>query len=207
MTTTQLLASVLTGVLGALLGYYLRLRSWKFEGRHAIHRARFDEGSKFLDGLSDMVGKRFFLLQRLLWALESGDEKIMRRREREYFVEVVQWNACFWKNRNKVRLFVGDVQADEFLDYADDRRGNSPRSLHYTFVVAHRAVLAAKSDRAALGDAVLRTVRLNWRCSVFLERLTADFLRRAAALQLMDIPTAAGGAERAAAAAAASGAQ
>lgn len=91
---------------------------------------RYDEGVKFLDGLSDQIGRRFFLLQRLLWAIQEDDKGKILDREKEYFATVVDWNCSFWRNRNKIRLLVelevpSGPGAAEQADRADaaQRRG------------------------------------------------------------------------------------
>ncbi len=189
---------LLTTVLGGFWGFLLKKRSWQMETEHSIHMARFDEGVKFLDTLSEQVGKRFFLLQRFFWAIEEGNQEKILEREKEYFSTVTDWNSSFWRNRNKIRLLVNEDQANHFLDYRDDNAGDQPRSLHYKFVVAHRAILVAKTNRESLPAAQAQVVELNWKCSVFLERLTTEFLRRVTNLQLLQVPSGPGAAELAA---------
>ena len=193
-----ILGFVLTTLCGGILGYWLKQRSWRIETEHALHRARYDEGVKFLDALSDQVGRRFFLLQRYLWAIEEDDGDKMLDREKEYFTSVVEWNSTFWKNRNKIRLLVDEDQANLFLDYRDDDSGNHPTSLHYKFVAAHRVVLKAKTSRDLRQAAKKQVEELNWKSSVFLERLTTEFVQRATNLQLLQVPRGAGAAEQAA---------
>ena len=62
---------MLTTVFGGVLGFLWNRKLWKTQTEHTIYRASFDEGAKFLDELSVLVGRRFFLLQRLLWAIEE----------------------------------------------------------------------------------------------------------------------------------------
>ena len=193
-----LLGFVLTTVFGGVIGYWFKQRSWQVETEHALHRARYDEGVRFLDALSDQVGRRYFLLQRYLWAIEESDREKILNRENEYFTSVVEWNASFWRNRNKIRLLVNEHQANLFLDYADDRAGDRPTSLHYKFAAAHRAVLKAKTSPDLRQAAKEHVEELNWKASVFLERLTTEFVQRATRLQLLQIPEGPGAAEQAA---------
>jgi hypothetical protein len=144
------------------------------------------------------MGRRFYLLQRLLWAIEEDDKDKILDREKEYFASVVDWNASFWRNRNKIRLLANEEHANAFLTYEDDIAGDRPTSLHYKFVVAHRAVMNAKASRELVPIARKQVEELNWESSVFLERLTAEFLQRAAKLQLLEVPSGPGAAEQAA---------
>jgi hypothetical protein len=197
-TLLVILGFLLTTVLGGFWGFLLKKRSWQIETEHSIHKARFDEGTKFLDALSKQVGQRFFLLQRFFWAIEEGNEEKILEREKEYFSAVTDWNSCFWRNRNKIRLLVNENQANQFLDYRDDNAGEQPTSLHYKFVVTHRTVLRAKTNRESLPAAEAQVLELNWKCSVFLERLTTEFVRRVTNLQLLQVPSGPGAAELAA---------
>jgi len=65
-----ILSFILTTGFGGILGHWLKQRSWRLETGHAPHRARYDEGIKFLDALSDQAGRRSFLLQRYFLAIE-----------------------------------------------------------------------------------------------------------------------------------------
>jgi len=69
------LGFILTTVVGAFLGYLFKKRSWQIETEHSLYKTRYDEGVRFLDGLSDQIGRRFFLLQRLLWAIEEDSKE------------------------------------------------------------------------------------------------------------------------------------
>jgi len=192
------LGFLLTTVLGGVVGYLMNKRSWQVETEHALHKARYDEGVEFLDELSNMIGRRYYLLQRLLWAIEVRDKDKIYEREQEYFNSVIDWNSSFWRNRNKIRLLANEVQANAFLDYKDDSAGDKPISLHYKFVAAHRAVMEAKESPNLISEARKQVEELNWKSSIFLERLTSEFLKRAIKLQLLEIPSGPGGAERAA---------
>ncbi|MCG7587248.1 hypothetical protein [Photobacterium sp. OFAV2-7] len=188
---------LLSGILGGFFGYHLKRRAWSEETKHALHQARYKEGVEFLDELSYLIANRFFLIQRLVWAIELDDHEKIREREKQYFEVVEKWNSCFWRNRNKIRLLVGEEQANYFLYYHDDNAGNKPKSLHYKFVIAHRSVIFAKENREAIPEAIRQVTELNWKCSVFLERLASEFLSRAIDIQLLKVPTDSGGAEQA----------
>lgn len=197
-TLTLAFGFLITTVLGGLLGYLLNRRSWQIQTQHEIYRARFDEGIGFLDEISILVGRRFFALQRFFWAIQDASVEKIAEREREYFLVVAEWNAQFWRNRNKIRLLVGEGQANRFLNYSDDSAGDLPTSLHYEFVLAHRKAMEVKANPGLAIEAKAEIERLNRKCSVFLEQIASDFLERAATLQLLKLPTSPGGAEMAA---------
>jgi hypothetical protein len=182
-----LLGFILTTIAGGLISYWLQRQSWKRQTRVDLYRKRYEEGTQFLNDLSKLVGNRHFQMQRYLWAIEDKKDDSLRDVEAEYFETVAEWNATFWMNRNKIRLLVGEAQAKQFLDYADDVRTH-PRSIQYQFANAHSAVVKAKNGEVDIRRAQGEVTRLNWACSRFLEDLTTNFLKRAASLQLLETP-------------------
>jgi hypothetical protein len=153
-----------------------------------LFRKRYEEGSQFLDELSKFIGMRYFQMQRYLWTIEDKQEDKLQAIEAEYFKTVMEWNSTMWVNRNKVRLLVGEAHANRFLDYQDDRRTDNPLSIQYRFAKAHRYVIDAKEGKLDIYRAQAEVTQLNWACSEFLESLTMDFLKRAASLELLDVP-------------------
>jgi type II restriction/modification system DNA methylase subunit YeeA len=130
-----------------------------------------------------------------LWSIQGGEQEKTEERERDYILSVVDWSSRYWKYRNKIRLLVSEEQAKRFLDYEDDYAPENPNSLHYMFVLAHRKVMQYRSSQERAAEADAAVVNLNWKCSLFLEQLTTGFIKKAAALQLLQIPTTPGGAE------------
>src|SRR5262245_1830257 len=117
-----LMGFVLTTVTGALLSARIQKVSWKRQMRLDLFKRRYDEGAQFLDALTTLIGKRFFALQRFLWAITDRDNYDLAETAKTYFKIVEEWNVNLRSNRNKIRLLIGQEQANAFLDYEDDRR-------------------------------------------------------------------------------------
>jgi len=187
---TKLLLLVITFILttlaGGILTYYFQKRSWKRQAYLDLYKKKYDDGTKFLDELSELIGKRLFFLQRFGWAISGGDTERVERTEKEYFEVVNVWNANYYRNRNKIRLLVNEQIADLFLDYNDDSRPDNPNSLHYKFVLTHQNVMAAKNDNSTVNIALRKIDLLNYNCSEFLEKLTSEFTIRAEKMQLLE---------------------
>jgi|SRR5579864_503625 len=60
---------VLTTLGGAYASWLLSTRTWHRQTRIDLYRKRFEEGTAFLDSFAKTVGRRYYLLQRYLWAL------------------------------------------------------------------------------------------------------------------------------------------
>src|ERR1700754_1017164 len=155
----------LTTVAGSILSYYIQKRNWARQTKLDLYKRKYDEGIKFLDELSELIGNRLFFLQKLLWVLSDNDAERVAAIEKVYFPIVETWNSRYYKNRNKIRLLVNEESADSFLSYADDNKGDAPDSLHYKFVIAHRKVMASKNNRSILGEAQDKVRYLNYACS------------------------------------------
>jgi hypothetical protein len=192
-----LLGFILTTLAGGLLSYWLQKQSWRRQTSVDLYRKRYEEGSQFLDELAKLIGNRFFQLQRYLWILEEMQDNdmhddVLQAVAEEVEIEVdktvAEWNSTFWLNRSKIRLLVGEAQAQQFLDYQDDPRTENPRSIQYRFVKAHEAVRRAKMGEVDTSSAQAEINLLNWACSEFFENLTRVFLKRAASLQLLETP-------------------
>jgi hypothetical protein len=104
----------------------------------------------------------------------------------EYFGLVQQWNAS-WSFRARLRIHLGDDTAVRFLDYQDDGRPE-PKSLHYRFVSAHRAVLAAESSRTSIEDVQGQVDRLNHAWSDFADDIAVELTHRARSPELLEEP-------------------
>ena len=181
-----LLGFILTTLAGAIIANLFQKKSWQRQTRIDLYRKRYEEGTKFLDELSELVGKRYYLLQRFLWAVENGNTDKVEVASKEYFEIVKVWNSCYFKNRNKVRLLISDEMANYFLDYKDDNNPDKPKSLHYKFVLAHKKVIELQKGTLKKDEADKIIIELNWKCSAFLEHLTTDFSTRAEKLSLLD---------------------
>jgi hypothetical protein len=181
---------VLTSIFGATLAAWLQLRNWKKQTQLTLFQKRYDEGVIFLDALSDLVGRRYFLLQRYFWAIEDPTAYKLDSCSEEYFACVRDWNTRLRTMRNKARLLIGEERALQFLDYHDDDRPEYPRSLHYIFAKAHRNVHRSRNDKGAIAVASKEIEQLNFTCSQFLEDFTTEFLKRAREIRLVELPNA-----------------
>lgn len=182
-----LISFLCTVFVGGVFSHILQNSIAKRQNRLEIFRRKYEEGTSFLDELAKLVGKRFFWLQRFLWALKNQDENALQK-EKEYFQVVLTWNETLRANRNKIRLLVNEEMAKELLDYNDNYKSEKPNSLHYTFLKAHMAVMEAKKDIEKLENSQEEVVALNWKCNQFLEELTSVFTERALSLELLGLP-------------------
>ncbi len=179
---------VLTSIAGALVGRALQDRTWRRQTRVELFRKRYEEGCELLNDLSTLIGERTYTLHRLLRAVGENDEKAIARAREENDKVVLRWNVNRWNNRNKIRLLIGDPQANAFLDVRDNPYPESPASIHYLFVKTNRYVCEASEGRIGIDPAEHELLVLNEYCARFLEALTTEFAARASALELLEDP-------------------
>jgi hypothetical protein len=186
-----LLGFLLTTMVGGVLTVLFQQYSWKRQVRLDLYRQRYKDGTDLLARVSSLIDRRYFALQRVAWAIDAGAPSASTaEKEKEYFAIVVKWNGNLRALHNSIRLLIGENEALAFLDYEDDNRPDAPRSLHYRFVVAHRAVMNAKSDPTLVPTARREVDRLNWTLSSFLYDVTTVFAMRAGTLELLVAPEA-----------------
>jgi hypothetical protein len=183
-----LVGFVLTTVIGGFFGAWLQGTAWERQTQAALFQKRYEEGTKFLDDLSDLIGKRYFFLQRLVWRMEDPELGDVEKAFQEYDEVVKDWNVRLRTFRNKARLLIGEEFASLFLDYADDGNQEQPRSLHYRFVKAHRMMLAAKEGKIKAEEADQEVGNLNDVISLVIEQFATEFLNRARKLELLEVP-------------------
>jgi hypothetical protein len=179
---------VLTTLIGGFFTWRLQSSLAARQTRLELFRKRYDEGTALLAAVSSLMDTRHYALQRFLWAIVEGKEDTVSAREKEYFEIVVRRSNSLRSLRNSIRLLVGEAEADDFLDYKDDDAAASPRSIHYKFVVSHRAVLASKSHPDQTEAAQDSVTEVNRSISRFLEELTTEFAQRANSLAILSLP-------------------
>lgn len=134
---------LLTSVVGSFLTHRFQTTSWEREKRFEILRRRLNYAEEFLDGLSELINKRFIGLQRIMWDLEKKKVNLARSKWNEYYEVVLEWNRTLNTNRNKIVRLIGEEEGSLFLDYADERYPDKPRCLHGYFRLTHTRVLKA----------------------------------------------------------------
>jgi len=187
MGVVAVVLAPLLGLIGIFVGYALSSKREDRNISRELSLQRYREGQELFDELIMAAGKRFTALQRWLWSVEDPSMYADRSVRDEYFLLVQHWNASTWSFRARLRIHLGDDVAVRFLDYEDDHR-QEPRSLHYQFVFAHRAVLAAEADSSTVAEARGRVERLNHAWSRFADDIAVELAHRARAHQLLSEP-------------------
>jgi murein L,D-transpeptidase YcbB/YkuD len=176
---------VLTGVVGALIGYYLQNRAWAHQheaGRRdderAQARATFEEVSRRLD-------QRLYQMQQVYWAARSkalgraDDTAITHARDRHREI-VAEWNDNLNRTLALAEISFGNKLRTTLEHHVYEEFAAAERGLHDIVEIA----IAAESDRAKIPAFAHRIPRLrdnvNQLNLAMLRQLQADAIGRSA---------------------------
>lgn len=183
--TLLAIATVFATLAGAWLTNYYQERAWIREKQFETYRYTLDEGLKVIDELSDVMGRRLFGLNRVVWVAKGTGTGALDQVWQEYYDSVVDWNVKLARYKSRLSRFMGPEAAREFASPEDAALGYSegtPASIHGQFLVAHqkvRALVDCVRDRcqdqarqAALKDAQQELNLLGVTVDAFLETCT-----------------------------------
>ncbi len=167
-------AIVLSTAGGSLLAFIFQSMQWKRQKRFELLQHQLREGKDLAHEVTQLVNRRFFALQRLLWAIEEKSGKVDEMWA-SYYGDVIQWNQNLTSIRIRTRLFAGPEVALMLVNDADLDPSAKPRSIHYGMRRLHTRILSAK-QQGSVPDAVAAEIaseidHLNTLIQVFQNRL------------------------------------
>ena len=184
---TPLVVAPLIGLAGVFVGYWWNARRADQTVRRDLALERYRDGRQLFDEVVLSAGERFVALQRWLWSIEDPESYRGIAVRDDYFALVPGWNATVWSRRARLQIMLGAETARTFVDYSDDNRAE-PQSLHYQFVHAHRAVLAAESGQSDVRSAQAQVDRLNHAWSNYAIQIASELEERGRSLTQLDKP-------------------
>lgn len=138
-----IVAIVLSTAAGSLLAYVFQSMQWRRQKRFELLQHQLREGKQLADEVTQLINRRFFALQRLLWAIEEKNGRIDEM-WKNYYADVILWNQSLTSIRIRTRLFAGAEVADLLVNDADLDKSSKPKSIHYGMRNLHTKILAAK---------------------------------------------------------------
>lgn len=143
--TLLAIATVFATIAGAWLTNYYQERAWIREKQFETFRYTFDEGLKLVDELSEVMSKRLFGLNRVVWVAKGTGTGDLEQVWNDYYVSVVDWNVKLMRYKGRLSRFLNQEAAEAFTsaqDAALSYQEGEPTSLHGQFMVAHQKVRA-----------------------------------------------------------------
>jgi hypothetical protein len=132
------LGFVLTTVCGGILNSVYSWTGWQRDKKFELLKSELVDDQKLLSDLAQIIGKRTFLLQRVVfqmdppdlpegtpppesWSLKPEDQKELKARWDAYYETVKEWNVTYRSFAIKIRGLAGDPMAEKFI--ASDAKG------------------------------------------------------------------------------------
>jgi hypothetical protein len=135
----------LTGIVGAVLNWLIQSAIWKRQKKHDLLEKKLHEGQEVFEKISDLLSRRSFGLQRVIWSMGDSDKEAKEKVWGEYYEHVKSWNNSLMTMRFRVEALAGPELASGLLDYSESATTDAPLSLHYKIRKAHHLVLEARN--------------------------------------------------------------
>lgn len=151
---------VLTGVIGAVIGWYLQNDTWdrRWVSQYRGELAANQETT--FNYISNLLGMRLYAMRRLAWALE-GHHPIhdVETSAQDYREMLIEWNDNLNRNRSLLEVYVGDQMRVRFDQIYNQMRIASIR-LHdlYSEYLQRETEQLDISGASTIIDAVNRSI-------------------------------------------------
>ena len=98
----------LTTVAGGWWASRLQQRSWERQNDVRLREAEAERAGATCQGLMQLLDRRLYRMQRLLWAAAEGDAEEIEHRRGEYVEVLLSWNDALNTNLSLVGSYFGD---------------------------------------------------------------------------------------------------
>jgi len=122
---------------------YYQTQAWIREKQFEVFRQGYTEALKLVDEVSELMSRRFFGLNRVVWVAKGTGTGDLDRVWEEYYQSVIEWNAKLLVYAGRLARFVGPEAAVGFAEREDATQGvgaDGPKSIHGYFLVSHERV-------------------------------------------------------------------
>lgn len=122
---------------------YYQTQAWIREKQFEVFRQGYTEALKLVDEVSELMSRRFFGLNRVVWVAKGTGTGELDAVWEEYYQSVVEWNAKLLAYTGRLARSVGPEAATMFAHRQDATQGvgeDGPKSIHGYFLVSHERV-------------------------------------------------------------------
>ena len=148
------IATIFATLAGVWLTNYYQDRAWLREKQFEAFQQGYAEALRLVDELSELMSRRFFGLNRALWAAKGTGTGELEQVWSAYYETVVEWNTRIMSYRSRLARSV-DSEVAQALGSWDDPYAADPRTIHGRFYQAHeqvRALVECVRDRCSGED-------------------------------------------------------
>jgi len=133
------IATVFATLAGVWLTNYYQEQAWVREKQFETFRQGYREALELVDELSDIMSRRFFGLNRVMWVAKGTGTGTLEETWATYYESVEEWNTKIMSYQGRLARFV-DPDMAEALGSWEDAQATDPRTIHGRFFQAHERV-------------------------------------------------------------------
>lgn len=137
------IATVFATVAGVWLTDYYQERAWVREKEFETFRQGYQEALRLVDELSEVMSRRVFGLNRVIWVAKGTGTGELDNVWEEYYQSVAEWNTKLLAYKGRLARSIEPVAAEALGNWEDAALAdtdNNPQTIHGHFFVAHHRV-------------------------------------------------------------------
>src|SRR3989338_4196825 len=141
--TLLAIATVFATIAGVWLTNYYQERAWVREKQFETFRQGYAEALKLVDELSEVMSRRAFGLNRVIWVAKGPGTGELDQVWEEYYQSVAEWNTKLLAYKGRLARSIEPVAAEALGSWEDAAltdASNDPQTIHGHFFVAHHRV-------------------------------------------------------------------
>ena len=171
---------------------YYQHQAWVREKRFVIFEKDYQSALRLVDEVSDLMSRRFFGLNRVVWVAKGTGTGELDEVWDEYYQSVIEWNTKHLAYRGRLKRLISPLAAEVFGTWDDPALKDvetPPSSIHAAFFVAHKRVrelvdcvrqrCSSEAREAALQQAEQTLNELGVAMEKFVQACTASIHERA----------------------------
>ena len=137
------IATIFATIAGVWLTNYYQERAWGREKRFETFRQGYQEALELVDELSEVMGRRVFGLNRVIWVAKGTGTGELEQVWEEYYQSVAEWNTKLLAYKGRLARSIEPVAAEALGNWEDAALTDAtsdPQTIHGHFFVAHHRV-------------------------------------------------------------------
>jgi hypothetical protein len=188
------IATVFATIAGVWLTNYYQERAWVRDKGFETFRQGYQEALRLVDELSEVMSRRVFGLNRVIWVAKGTGTGELDQVWDEYYQSVTEWNTKLLAYKGRLARAIEPAAAEalgHWEDAALTNTANDPQTIHGRFFIAHQRVrklvdcvrerCPAETKAAAVQEAEQAVNVLSVEVEVFIQACTAtihEYARR-----------------------------
>ena len=139
------IATIFATIAGVWLTNYYQERAWIREKQFEAFRQGYAEALELIDELSEVMSRRVFGLNRVIWVAKGTGTGELDQVWNAYYQSVEEWNTKLLAYKGRLARSIGPGPAEALGNWEDPALTDSntgPFTIHAHFFVAHAQVRA-----------------------------------------------------------------